>query len=401
MRTIVRLVLAVVVVLVAAWLGLWWYAEGRMQAGMINWADQMAANGNGDVKVSYDSLARGSSPLAATVTVTNLQLTVQAQPTDTPFSILLPSFTMRIDAASPLVQHFDLPPQVNISGARGQGAITFGSVDVAEYIDPMSLFKKNVSPFRGADATASNINLLASSGSLLVLHADHYALHGTVDEAAGAGQPAFASTTSLDGLAISPLLTRIASIPFGGKIGHLALTANVFGPLPANWQDVLHRLDAEPMQPADRKLLVQAAHDWAAHGGRASGSVSLAVGPSTLNADGALKFDAATQPAGTANVTADHLDAFSGAITSAYPQLQDEVNTIQARLSPYLSSTDTGGQTLALHVAYGGGTVNVNGKQASTLPPLDWATLENPPAPLPVPPQAPGDGSGAAVTPGQ
>jgi hypothetical protein len=367
-----------------------------MQAGMINWADQMAANGNGNVKVGYDSLTRGTSPLAATVTVTNLQLIVQAHPTDTPFSLTLPSFTMRIDAADPLVQHFDLPPQVNISGARGQGAITFGSVDVAETINPMSLFKKHVSPFRGTDATASNINLLASSGSLLVLHADNYTLHGTVNEAAGAGQSAFASTTSLDGLAISPLLTRLASIPFDGKIAHLGMTANVFGPLPANWQDVLTQLNAGPMTPADRKLLVQAAHDWAAHGGSATGSVSLVVGPSTLNADGALKFDAAAQPAGTANVTADHLDAFTGAITNAYPQVQDEVNSFQARLSPYLSSTPTGGQTLTLHVTYGNGAVNVNGKQTATLPPVDWTALENPPAPLPTPAQAPGDGSGAA-----
>jgi hypothetical protein len=396
MRTIVRVVLAVLIVFIAAWLGLWWYAEGRMETGMVNWADQMAANGNGAVKVSYDSLARGTSPLAATVTVTNLQLQVQEKPTDTPFAITLPSFTMRIDAANPLVQHFDLPPQIGISGARGQGVITFGSVDIADHIDPMRLFKKNASPFGGVDAVASNISLLASSGSLMILHADHYALHGTVNEQAGVGQPVFSSSTALDGLAVSPLLTRIASIPFDGKIGHLAITATVFGPLPANWPDVASKLDAGPLQPADRKLLVQAVHDWATHGGSASGSIGLAIGPSTLNADGALNFDASVQPAGTANVTADHLDAFSGALTAAYPQLQDEVNSIEAELSPYLSSTETGGQTLAVHVTYGGGAVKVNGKHAGNLPPLDWTALENPPAPLPVRPQAPGDGSGAA-----
>src|SRR5271168_5384863 len=106
MRTVVKLVLAVVVVLVAAWLGLWWYAEGRMQAGITNWAEQMAANGNGDVKVSYSSMTRGTSPFAATVTLANLQVTAQTSPVQAPFSVTLPSFALRIDAANPLLLHF-------------------------------------------------------------------------------------------------------------------------------------------------------------------------------------------------------------------------------------------------------------------------------------------------------
>ena len=125
-------------------------------------------------------------------------------------------------------------------------------------------------------------------------------------------------------------------------------------------------------------------------GGKADGRLNLAVGPSTLNAGGDVSFDANAQPQGKADLTADHLDAFSAAITNAYPDAQNAVNEAQARLSPYLSSTDTGGQTLTMHVVYGIGAVNINGQKVSDMPPLNWDILENPPA------QAPGDGSGAA-----
>jgi hypothetical protein len=391
MRTLVKLVLAVVVVLVVAWLGLWWYAEGRLQAGITNWAEQMAANGNGDVKVSYSSMTRGTSPFAATVTLANLQVTAQTSPVQPPFSVALPSFALRIDAANPLLLHFDLPNQVNISGERGDGVITFGNIDVAEHIDPQSLFNPNVSPLRGGDIQAGNINLLASSGSLLVLHADSYTEHDSLNQAAGAGQTAFATSFTLEGMAVSPLLARLASIPFGGRIGHLALSLKVSGPLPPNLPALLSQLKAGPAGQDDQKQLIQAVHAWAAQGGSANGSLGLAIGPSTLASDGALKFDANEQPAGTANLTADHLDAFTAAITKAYPQVQNTVNTLEARLSPYLSSTNTSGQTLALHVTYGSGNVNINGQPVGTLPAINWATLENPPA------QAPGDGSGAAA----
>ncbi len=50
----------------------------------------------------------------------------------------------------------------------------------------------------------------------------------------------------------------------------------------------------------------------------------------------------------------------------------------QARLSPYLSSTDAGGQTLTMHVAYGNGAVMVNGQKIGSLPPVDRAQLEEP-----------------------
>jgi len=399
MRKVVRFVLAVLIFLIAAWLGLWWYAEGRMQAGINNWAEQMAANGNGNVKVSYDSLTRGTSPLAATVALTNLQVTAQANPAQTPISVTLPSLALRVDALDPLVLHVDWPQQLNLVTSRANVAITFGSIWQTARIDPHALVAGEANPFSTNDMAASNISVLAS-GSLLVLHLDDVAVHNVMDRTAGAGQTAISSTETMDGIALSPLFARLASVPFGGRIAHLALSLDLSGPVPPDaWQGLITQLNALPAgDKADRrKLVVHAVHDWAAQGGSAKGAVNLVLGPSTLDAAGAVKFDANAQPSGTGDATANHLDAFSAAITRSYPQLQGPISGIEAELSPYLSSTDAGGQTLTVHATYGAGAVNINGQKVSDLPPLNWATLANPPPAPPVPPQAPGDGSGAAM----
>ncbi len=204
---------------------------------------------------------------------------------------------------------------------------------------------------------------------------------------------------TVNGIALSPLLTRLASIPFDGKIAELGLTMKISGPVPTDFAALTTQLNALPAsdRAGRNKIVIQALHGWAAAGGNAAASLSLIIGPSTLNANGAVTFDAQAQPSGTADVTANHLDEISSAITNAYPQTQGAVNAIEAHLSPYLTSSDTGGQTLGMHVTYGKGAVSVNGQTVAPLPPLDWNALENPAPPLPAPAQAPGDGSGASL----
>jgi hypothetical protein len=392
MRAIIRPLLAIVVVVGIAWLALRWYALTQLQAGFINWANGLAANG--DVQVSYDSIERGGSPLAATVTVNDLRLLVQTSPAAPPLAITLPAFAMEIDAAAPLLLHFNLPNHINLNTSRGDFALTFGSISQTEHLDLSALLRQEPAPFDAMDAQARNIDLLASSGSLLVLHADAYHSHSTFNRHAGAGQTVLSTSDALDNIAISPLLTRLASIPFNGKIAHLGWRLNIDGPVPADIPALAARYNALPANDRDgrARVVAQGVHDWAAQGGSGSASAELAIGPSTLHANGDVTFDAKVQPQGNANLTADHLDAFTAAITSAYPQVQETVNAMEARLSPYLSSTANGGQTLTVKATYGGGAVMVNGTKAASLPPLDWDRLENPP-----PLQAPGDGSGAAL----
>jgi hypothetical protein len=382
MRTIVRLLAVVIVILVVAWLGLWWYAQGRLQDAMIGWTQQVSKNPG--TSVTYDSITRGSSPLQAIVTMTNLKMTVQAPNQATPVVITAPTAALEIDAANPLVVHVDLPGQINLSTARGDAAITFGAANVTQHLDPQALFNPQASPLRASNAEFSDVSLLASGGSLLILHIDHFAGNGMVNPNAGAGETALSVTSTIDGIAISPLLTRLASIPFDGKIAHLAYALTASGPWPTT--------PATPQTAADpnrRHQVIVDAHNWAAAGGIGHIILNLTVGPSTLNASGSLKFDANEQPTGTADITANHLDAFATAVAAAYPGTADDINLIQAHLSQYLTTTDAGGQTLTMHAAFGNGTVSINGTTVAPLPPLNWATLMNPP------PQAPGDGSGA------
>jgi hypothetical protein len=359
-----------------------------MEAGVNAYINRYAASPN--LKVTYASLTRGNSPLAATVTLRNFQISVLV-PEQAPVVISLPTLALRIAASNPTVVHIDYPPQINISTARGDAAVTFGSIDVAEYLDPAAFFNAKVQPFRSAQASASDINLLASGGSLQILHIDSVALQSVFSGHAGPGDTAVALSETFNGIALSSLLTRLGAVPFDGKIGQLGFTLNASGPLPADWQSIAQQVNALPADDkADRaKVVFSALHNWAAAGGNGSASIMLVLGPSTLNADASVKFDANVQPSGTADLTANHLDAFTAAILAAYPNVQNSVNQVEAQLSPYLSTTNDGGQILTVHVAYGSGGVSLNGQKVGDMPPLNWDMLENPPA------QAPGDGSGA------
>lgn len=401
MRGLLKFLAALVVVVALAWFGLWWYAQGRMQAGFTNWVNQQNST-NPEIKISFERMTPGSSPLAARLSLVNLRIQAQPDANLPPVTFVLPSFALRIDATNPTLMHFDFPDQVNIDASDGNTTVKFGSIAVSEQINPAALFSATAQPFNGMDATADDIDLLAGGGSLLILHADHFMAHAVMNENAGAGQSALRVNEGFDGIAISPLLTKIASIPFDGKINQWTNKLTLSGPVPANWQAAMKQLGSLPAadQAARQKLVLREMQDWAAHGGHGAFGMQLAIGPSTLKASGTVTFGARTQPAGTAALTADHLNAFATAVVNAYPQTQNQVNQIEATLSPYISANNQSGQTLNLQVAYGAHGVMINGQKIADMPPVNWTKLENTPLPVAPPPatsQAPGDGSGAAM----
>ncbi len=388
MRGVIKFLITLVIGIAIIWIGFWWYAEHRLQAGFTAWAEQQAADG---WKVSYDSAQRGASPMNAMLTINRLSLTPPPGPNGEVITIALPSLALRIAALNPLVFHTDLPNQIAITIGNNIGlVINTGSIGVSENLDPDTLFNRQAYPFRGGDFAASNIQILASS--LLVLHIDSLTSHADVNPKAGANATAIATVTTLNGLALSPLLTRIASVPFDGKLAQLSLAATLSGPVPDNLSGFADKLDAAHHDlEGQEALLIPVIHKWAEAGGNGKLALNLLLGPSAIKAGGSLAFDANLQPTGTADLSADRLGAFTTALTNAYPALADDVAQAEAELSPYISNTPQGGQTLTLHVAYGAGSVSINGQKVAPMPPLDWNALENPP-----PLQAPGDGSGAA-----
>ena len=391
-----RYLLGLLIILAACWLGVWWYAEGRMQNGVTAWAEQLATQG---WKVSYDRLQRGTSPAAATLTLTNLVLSPPADSHGETGAVTLPVVALRIELLDPMVLHTDLPQKISVAvGQTINAVVSFGSVALDQELDPHVLFHSGAFPYRSGSFNAAGVDILASDGSLLVLHLDSIATHYAFDPDAGADRMAFTGTEQLNGVAISPLVARLLSIPFGGKVASLSLNLGLSGPVPPDLAALAARINAIPASDeADRqKLFVPVVHDWAAKGGNGNFGLGAVVGPTTLASDGALKFDANLQPQGTADVTADHLDEFTQAVTNAYPETQAVITAWQAQLSAYITSTPLGGQSLAMHVAYGDGAVNVNGMKTSDLPPIDWTALENPApvqAPTPAPPPVTGDGA--------
>jgi hypothetical protein len=392
MRAILKFLLSLVLVLVILWFGLWWYAQGRLQNGFQNWADAQAAAG---WKISDTGIARGTSPMQALVTISNLTLTPPPDAAGETGTITLPSLALRIDALNPLVFHTDLPNKISIAiGQTVDLAVNSSSIALSQNLDPNALFNKSVYPFSGGDFSAGNVDILASQGSLLVLHIDSITSHADLNLGAGAGTTALSSTTNFNGLALSPLFTKVAQIPFNGQISNFSLGLTLSGPLPADLTSLSAQIRAAAPQneAAQAKIIIPVIRKWASQGGNGSVSIGLTVGPTTAKADAAVKFDANVQPSGTADLSANHLDELTGAITNAYPQVQDTISQAEAQLSPYLTTTSTGGQTLVMNLVYGPPGITINGQKVADMPPVNWDALENPPA---APAPAPGDGSGA------
>ena len=378
MRFFLRSLIGLVILLAIAWFGLWWYAEGRMQSGFAAWADQVAVEGG---QVSYDSLRRGTSPAAAAITLGNVHITLPpASPGGQSAVLTLPSLGFRIEMLRPLLLHVDLPNRLNAGFNGVDAVVSFGNVMQTEELDPHVLLGHGKAPLRSGDFVASDVDVLASGGSLLVLHMDGVQAHVRFDSRAGATGVALDARFSADGIAPSPLVARLLSVPFGGKVAHLTYGVRLSGPVPADLPALVSQVDSLP--PGDlagrRQLLAPRLRAWAAGGGNGTLSAAVTVGPTTANAGGTVKFDANVQPEGTADLTADHLDQLTAALTDAYPQLQEAIAGLEARLSPYLTSSDQGGQSLALHAVYGAGAVTINGQKAGAMPVLDWNALENP-----------------------
>jgi hypothetical protein len=381
MRGVIKFVLTLVLVFVLAWLGLWWYAQGRLQNGFSAWAEQQAANG---VTIAYSGLQRGTSPTEALLTISNLTITFPAIQSGAQPVITLPSLNLRLEALSPTILHLDLPNKITFNGGGNLDlAMNAGSISQSDDLDPNALFNSSVYPFRGGDFSAGDVDILASSGSLLVLHMDSIAAHADFNLAAGAGQTALNETFTMNGMALSPLVTHVASIPFEGKINQFGFNLNLSGPVPPQFFSAIQQVRAGVHDTvAQQKIIMPVIHQWASQGGTATTGLNLAIGPSTASADAAVKFDANLQPTGTANLTADHLDEFTTAITTAYPQFAPAIAGVLAQLTPYITTTTQTGQTLTMHAIYGTTSgVTINGTKITDMPPVDWTTLENPAPP--------------------
>lgn len=386
MRGFIKTLAGLIILVALIWLGVWLYAEMRLK--QLVSVEINRINTSGVAQISYDKLATSHSPLVASVTLTNPRWNNLTAPQ---VAVSAASFGAHINLLNPLKLYVDMPLSIAVTTPKASGAITFTVADITERLSPSLWLGHTDNPITGGDARFAGINLLASNGSLRVAQIGTLVLHEEVNAKAGPGQTALAMQEAMDNFSLSPIIARLINLPFGGQIAHLATSVTLSGPL--DWPSIAKQAAALPDDNARHKFMLETIHQWALAGGSGQGKINLILGPSQFAADGSVTFDKQAQPSGTADLTADHLDAFTSALTDSYPGLQDWVDQFEARFSDYLSTTQDGGQMLAMHTVYGKNGVVVNGKKTGDLPPLDWNKLINPPPP---PPVAPGDGSGAA-----
>lgn len=392
MGGVARFIIGVVVVLAVVWLGLWWVTELRLQDMLADEAKAHTAS-DGSSTMQYDSITKGFNPLVAEATIINPHLSLSTGQA-VPITIAAAQARVWISAFSPLVMHVDLPDRILVTTPKLAGSINFGSIGESMTLDPRALFDRKIYAVTSAAMTFQNADVMVGDTGVALLHIDDFSMQEALDPTAGPQQSAITMEEGIDGIAMSPTITALLHVPFGGKVTHFGFAMALSGP--ADWRGLVSRLRESALSEAQkRQMLVQAVHRWAEHGGNAQANLNLMLGPSTLTASGTVAFDAKAQPSGTADLTADHLDAFTAALTGAYPNLQQNIAMIETELSPYLSTSGMSGQELKLHVAYGKDGVMVNGTRKADLPPIDWdalATLANPPA-------AAGNDAGAGTPP--
>ena len=391
MRGFIKWLAGLVILVVLVWLGVWLYAEMRLKQLVA--AEIGRVNASGTAQISYDKLTTSHSPLVASVALANPSWTSQPGSSAPPITVSAASIGAHVDLANPLILHVDMPLSIAVTTAKASGAITFATAYVTEQLSSSVWLGNMDNPITGGDARFEGINLLASNGSLRVAQIGTLALRQTADAKAGPGQTALALDETMSDFRLAPIIARLINLPFGGQIAHLAVSASLSGPL--DWPSIAKQAATIPPGDARHKFVMETLHKWALAGGSGQGKLDVTLGPSRFTADGSVTFDKAAQPSGTTDLTANHLDQFTAGLTASYPGLQDWASQLQARLSPYLSTTQDGGQVLAMHTVYGKNGILVNGQKTGDLPPLDWDKLINPPS-LPPSPVAPGDGSGAA-----
>jgi hypothetical protein len=395
MRGIIKFLASLVILAVLAWAGLWVYAQQRLAEVLRTYAAALTTP-DGISQFTYDHLNVGLNPLHATATLTNARWSMQPADLDQPVVAKLASITARIDVTDPLTMHIDLPPRLDITTDGNDVVVTFATARIDANLDTHKLFSPGVNDVIGQNFDLTDINVLGSSGSIQLGHADEFAGHEQFALAATTSQTAVTSHFALDGLVLPPWLVQLGQLPFGGKLTHFAVDVTLSGPV--DWRALSDQLRATQDESARQQLLINALHGWALAGGSGNAHLNVVLGPTTLDSSGAVAFDDAAQPSGRADLTANHLDALTSAIETAYPDTSDAINQAQSQLSPYLTTTATDGQLLTVHATYGKSGIIVNGTHVSDLPPLNWNDLLTPPADDSDDTdttQPPGDGSGA------
>jgi hypothetical protein len=387
MRGVLRFVVLLIVVLAIAYLGAWWYVQGRMAVAFRAQEQVLRAAG---WTVSHGAVARGSSPLVASYAVDDLSLMPPDRGMPTP-RITLPQVVLRVRPTAPFTLDVGLPLAWHIAMAQGPAfTLRFATISDRYGFDPNAVLDHAPNPWRQGMLDFTGMRMDSADTNFTLVSIASFAGTVTRDPAADKGSTALTVHEALSGLALSPIFVTLAHLPFDGKLGALGLDASFSGPaLPSIAPSALLAGNggAAPGVAvsgvaasgiAAWNQLGPAMHHWAQAGGHGHFAVTLALGPLHAKTDGDIGFDPSVQPDGKATLVADGVGAFFGDIANAYPAAVGMISALSAQTAPYMSkgpdTTKTGADAQRLTVAFGlaGGVLTANGKKVADVPPVVW-----------------------------
>ncbi|MGC9269478.1 DUF2125 domain-containing protein [Acidiphilium sp.] len=381
MRGIVRFLVLLLIVLAVAYLGAWWYVQGRMAVAFR--AQEQALRRSGWT-VSHGAITRGSSPLAATVAVTDLALTPPDQGLPTP-TITLPGVTLTVRPVTPFTLDVDLPLAWHVAMPQGPSfTIQFASIQDHYAFDPNALLHHARDPLRSGILRVTGLRIDSADTNFTLISVDRFSAGFTRNPEAGPSATALTMHEALSGLALSPIFVSLGHLPFQGKLASLRLDADLSGPpLPSVAQSMLvpHPDGLAGNQAAGLQAwrkLGPMIHTWAQAGGHGRFTIALGLGPLNAHDHGHFGFDKTDQPEGKAVLVADGIGAFLGDIANAYPATIDLISTLTTETAPYMSKTPGGTQRLTIDFALAGGVLTADGKKAALVPKIVWPAAATP-----------------------
>lgn len=372
MRGVVRFLIALIVILAIAYLGAWWYVQGRMAVAIRQQEQALRAAG---WTVTHGTTARGTSPLAATYTVQDIAFTPPDQGVPRP-TITLPQLSVKVALAAPFTLDIGLPLAWHIAMSQGPAfTLRFATLHDDYQIDPNALLGHKANPLRSGTIRFTGMRLDSAETNFTLISIASYVATGHDDPDAGTHATALMLHQSLKGLALSPIFVTLGHVPFDGKLAALRVDIDLSGPkLPAAAPTAITPATTPaPTSPQQAwQKLGPMIHDWAKAGGHGSFAIALDLGPLKAHDHGSFRFDATPQPQGKMTLTGDGVGEFLGDIASAYPQTVGIVSLLTAQSAPYMSKTPTGHQRLTVDFALADGILTANGKKVAHVPPVVW-----------------------------
>jgi hypothetical protein len=370
-----RFIIPLLLVLVLIWIGVWWYAQSQLVGSFQREEAKLREAG---WTITHGPITRGSSPLAASATVSNLQLTLPGAP-GVRLIIDVPSLNERIDATAPFTVAVNLSHHLTIHSPTGtQIAIDADLIEYHFHLSDSDFLPNAKHVLLGGNARINNLRASVANSNFPIITIGAIRARTRLNPDADATETAVHLNESFSNIAVSPMFVTLIHLPFNGEIEKYTIAMTISGP---DLKSILTRSNAgpvaanpDPSAAIDHQLTTIGAllRPWASHHGHGTLAVGLIIGPLHTKLNTAFRFDQALQPEGTGTVTATGLTRFMAAIAASQPRFANGLAAATAATAPYMVKGADGHQKLNIALALKNRSLSLNGKPITTFPVINW-----------------------------